>query len=192
MILLKGTDMQKLLSIAAVGLLSLAGYAVVAGEADSGLKVGDSPAAFNVLDCSGPSEGTSLCYRCKYGARPTVAIFTREINDDVVSLVQQIDEQVGENQDKKLSAFVVLLTDDPDANQPKLKKLATDKGIKNVPLTVFDGVAGPPEYKLAEGAAVTVLMWNKSNVKVNKGFEEAKLSKDDVTTVAKNTSKILN
>ncbi|MEX0727228.1 MAG: hypothetical protein WD065_13225 [Planctomycetaceae bacterium] len=184
--------MRKLFSLVAVGLLSLAGYAVVAGEADSGLKIGDAPDAFNVLDCSGPSEGISLCYRCKYGARPTVAIFTREINDEVVSLVQQIDEQVGENADKKMAAFVVLLTDDPDANQPKLKKLAADKGIKNVPLTVFDGVAGPPEYKLAEGAAVTVLMWNKSNVKVNKGFEEATLSDDDVAAVSKETSKILN
>ncbi len=182
--------MQKLSSLAAVALMGLAGYAVVAGEADSGLKLGDKVAAFNVLDCSGPSEGKSLCYRCQYGARPTVAIFTREMTDEVTALVQQIDEQVGANQDKKMAAFVVLLTDDPDANQPKLKQLAADKGIKNVPLTVFDGAAGPPEYKIAEGAAVTVLMWNKSAVAVNQGFGE-NLNDDQVESVAKATAKIL-
>lgn len=36
---------------------------VVAGDLESGLKVGDEAGAFNVKDCTGPSAGRSLCYR---------------------------------------------------------------------------------------------------------------------------------
>ncbi len=34
-----------------------------AAEIKSGLQVGESAGAFNVKDCTGPSEGKSLCYR---------------------------------------------------------------------------------------------------------------------------------
>src|SRR5262245_31412794 len=38
----------------------------IAADSD-GLKVGDSVAAFNVKDVTGPNAGKSLCYRCQYG-----------------------------------------------------------------------------------------------------------------------------
>ena len=47
-----------------------------------------------------------------------------------------------------MRAFVVLLTDDPDAAEEKLKELAEKHGIENTPLTIFDGEAGPPKYKI--------------------------------------------
>lgn len=45
--------------------LLLAGMTASADAADlkSGLQIGDSAGAFNVKDCTGPSEGKSLCYR---------------------------------------------------------------------------------------------------------------------------------
>ena len=47
-------------TIAAVALFSAV---AVAGDLESGLKVGDRAGAFNVKDCTGPSAGKSLCYR---------------------------------------------------------------------------------------------------------------------------------
>src|SRR5688500_5571047 len=95
----------------AIALFAAAGFVVAAevkSEVKSGLEAGQSPAAFNVKDITGPSKGKSLCYRCQYGAKPVAAVFTREINDEVAALVKQIDQNVGANKDKNLCAFVVL------------------------------------------------------------------------------------
>ena len=174
----------------AFALLATVGIAVAA-EVKSGLEQGESPAAFNVKDITGPSAGKSLCYRCQYGAKPVAVVFTREITDEVAALVQKIDAKVGENKDKDMCAFVVLLTDDAEGGAEQLKKLAEDKKIKNVPLTVFDGEAGPEQYKISKDAAVNVMMWNKQRVQVNHAFGTAKLTGDDVKKVTEDTKKIL-
>jgi len=121
-----------------------------------------------------------------------VNIFARELTDDLASLVKQIDNKISENQDKKMTGFLVLLTDDPDAAEAKLEKFAKDNGIKNIPLTTFDGVSGPPKYKVAQGADVTVMMWLKRNVKVNHAFAKGKLNSKSIKAVVADTSKILN
>lgn len=171
--------------------LAVAGVAI-AGEVKSGPDIGESTTAFNVKDITGPSKGTSLCYRCQYGAKPVTCIFTREINPEVTTLIQEIDAAVGANKDKSMKAFVVLLTDDADAGAKQLAKLAEDKKITNVPLTVFDGNAGPEKYKIAKDAAVTVAMWNKSRIQVTHAFAAGKLTAEDVKKITADTSKILN
>ncbi|GAB4150857.1 MAG: hypothetical protein Tsb009_25930 [Planctomycetaceae bacterium] len=184
--------MRKLL-VPSVALLAAALAApAVAAELESGLQVGAKAGPFNVKDCTGPSKGRSLCYRCRFGARPVVSIFTRTIDDNLASLVKKIDAKVAENKDQRMAAFVVLLTDDPDADEAKLKALAKKHGIKNVPLTLFDGVAGPPRYKIAKDAEVTVMMWKRISVKANHAFAKGKLDKKGIDAVVKSTAKILN
>ena len=120
-----------------------------------------------------------------------VSIFAREITEDLTSLVKQVDAVVAKNKDKKMAAFVVLLSDDPDAAEPKLKELAKKHKIKSTPLTVFDGVAGPRNYKIAKDADVTVLMWSRQKVKVNHAFRKGSLNKASIKQVVFDTSKIL-
>jgi hypothetical protein len=121
-----------------------------------------------------------------------VNVFAREITDNLTSLVKQIDEKISANADKKMAGFVVLLTDDPDAAEPRLKELAEKRKIENTPLTVFDGVAGPENYKIAEKADVTVMMWVDGEVKVNRVFEKGKLDKKAIAAIVKDTEKILS
>ncbi len=166
---------------------------VKAGEVKSGLKPGEAPPAFLVQDATGPAAGTGkLCYRCRYGGNPVVAVFTHKIDDKVTALVKKVDEEVAKNKDKRMKAFVVLLTDDPDHAETKLKAVAEKNNITNVPLTIFDGPNGPPDYKLSEKADVTVLMWVKSDVKVNHAFAPGQLDSDAISAVLKDTSKILD
>lgn len=183
--------MRKVFAYSAALLVVASGIGV-AGELKSGLECGESPGAFNVKDVTGPNKGKSLCYRCAYGQKPTVTIFTRELNDNVTALIKDVDAAVGKNGDQKLSAFVVLLTDDPDAAEPKLAALAKKAGVKNVPLTVYDGTAGPPAYKIDKNAEVSVMMWVKSDVKVSQAFEKGKFDKVAVKKVSADTKKILN
>jgi hypothetical protein len=120
-----------------------------------------------------------------------VTVFAREITDNLASLVRKIDEQVGEHKDEQLSSFIVLLTDDPDAVETKLKELAEKHKIDDVPLTVFDGEAGPPGYKISKDADVTVLLWRRTEVKVNHAFAKGELDDKAVDKVVADVSKIL-
>jgi hypothetical protein len=120
-----------------------------------------------------------------------VNVFAREITDDLISLIRKLDETIGDNGAKKMAGFVVLLTDDPDPLEKKLETLAEKHKLENLPLTVFDGIAGPRSYKIAEKADVTVMMWVESTVKVNHVFEKGKLDKAAIETILKDTEKIL-
>lgn len=171
--------------------LALTGFSVQAEDLESGLKVGDHPGAFNVKDITGPNKGKSLCYRCNYGGRPVVSLFVREVNDDLAKLIKEVDGVVGKNEEKKMAAFVVVLAEDADAIAPKLEEIAKKNDIKNVPLTIFDGEAGPSDYKIAENADVTVMMWNKSEVKASCALPKGKLSADAITSIVADTQKIL-
>jgi len=112
---------------------------------------------------------------------------------EVVALVKQIDGVVGKNEEKKMAAFVTLLTNDPDKDEAKLKEIAKKEGgLKNVPLTVFDGVAGPEGYKIAENAELTVTMWVGSKVKVSHAFAKGEFKAANAKSVVEDTKKILD
>lgn len=162
-----------------------------AEELKSGLEVGSTVNAFYVQDVTGPSAGKDpLCYRCQYGNRPVVAIFTRKVDDKVAALVKEVDAKVAKNGDKKMAAFVVVLSDDPAANEAKLKELAKKQGIK-VPLTTFENAAGPEDYKISKDAEVTVMEWVKGKVKATHSFATGKLNDEGIKAVINDTAKIL-
>ncbi len=120
-----------------------------------------------------------------------MSIFAREITDNLASLVKQVDDQVGSNQNQQMAAFFVLLAEDEDAAAGKLEELAKKHGIKHVPLTVFDGTAGPPDYKIAKDADVTVLLWRKQTVAANHAFGKGGLDKKGIDAVVADAPKIL-
>lgn len=182
--------MKRMLVLAMAACLTT-GFTAQAADVESGLQVGDFPGAFNVKDVTGPNSGNKLCYRCQYGARPVVSIFARKYDQKVADLVKQIDGVVGKNKDQKMAAFVVVLTDDPDAQEPKLQKAAKRDKLQHTPLTVFDGEAGPPEYKVSENADLTVMMWVDSDVKVNHALTKDKLTEDSIKKIVADTKKIL-
>lgn len=183
--------MKKIFALAC-SFVMLTGMVAFAGDLESGLKVGDRPGAFNVKDVTGPNAGKSLCYRCSYGSRPVVNVFVREVNDELATLIKQVDEVVAKNDDKKMAAFVVVLAEDADKIAPQLEEMAKKNGIKHVPLTIFDGEAGPSDYNIAEKADVTVMMWNKSEVKANMALGKGELNEDAIKTIIDDTQKILN
>ena len=121
-----------------------------------------------------------------------VNVFARELTDDLASLVKAIDKKIDENKDQKLSAYLVLLSDDPDADEAKLKAMAEKHGIKNVPLTLFDGTAGPPSYKISKDADVTAMLWRGRKVRANHAFSKGKLDTKGIAAIVKSTAKILN
>ena len=118
-------------------------------------------------------------------------IFTRSLTDNLAGLVRKIDKKIDENKDHKMVGFVVLLTDEPDQAEIDLRAFAEKHGIKNVPLTYFDGVAGPASYKVAQEADVTVNMWQGLSAKVNHAFASGGLDKKAIAKIVADVPKIL-
>ncbi|TWT49864.1 hypothetical protein KOR42_38160 [Thalassoglobus neptunius] len=174
--------------LSAVAALLVVSSVAMAG----GLEVGEGVGAFYVKDVTGPSAGEKLCYRCQYRNRPVVSIFAREMNDNVASLVKSVDATVGENESKKMAAFVVLLTDQPEAQESQLKDVAKSNSISKTPLTVFDGPTGPPAYKISKDAEITVMMWVDGKLKVNEELKASDLSNDKIKALVAKTETILN
>ena len=120
-------------------------------------------------------------------------MFARELTDDLASLVKQLDEVVGKHEeDKKLAGFVVLLSENPDADESKVVAFAEKHGIKKTLLTIFKDTTGPPNYKLAKEADVTVHMWVKKKVQVNQAFARGELKAPAIKDLLADTAKILN
>ncbi len=120
-----------------------------------------------------------------------VSIFAREITDELASLVKQIDDTVGKNEDQKMAAFVVLLTDNPSAAEEQLKAVAEKNSITNTPLTVYSDSQGPGSYKIAGDADVTVIMWVGQKVKANHALGKGELNNDAAAKIVADTAKIL-
>ena len=91
-----------------------------------------------------------------------------------------------------MAAFTVVLTEDADKTEGQLKALAKEAHIKAVPLTLMEGAAGPPAYKIAKDAEVTVLLWRGLNVKANHAFAKGQLNKEGIKKILADTSKILD
>jgi hypothetical protein len=117
-----------------------------------------------------------------------VCVFARKTSEPLASLVKQIDEKIGEN--RGLRSFVVIMSSEPGKTPEALRKLAEDKGIKSVPLTMFGDPEGPGQYELSRKADITVLMWKQHQVKVNHAFK-GELTEKDIKTIVDDVPKLL-
>jgi hypothetical protein len=117
-----------------------------------------------------------------------VCVFARKLTGPLASLVKQIDRKIDAN--GQLKSFVVLYGTEPDKAREGLRKLAQEKGISNVPLTMYGEPGGPPDYELSRDADVTVLMWNEGKVEVNRAYK-GELTDKDIGAIVADIPKIL-
>lgn len=179
-------------SMGVIALLVMGGW-VAAAELQSGLSKGEFVPAFFVCDVTGPAKGEELCYRCKYGDRPVVTIFTRSVTPEVTELTKAIDQVVAKNEDARMAGFVVVMTEDPEKVKSQLTAAAEKAKITKVPMTTFKGTDGPPAYKISKDAEVTVMMWVDGTVKVSKGFAKAsQIDKATIEALVADTKQILD
>lgn len=165
----------------------------------SGPTVGTMPRVFYVKDCTGKfTNEIKTCYRCNYGIRPVVSVFGKTLDPNTMKLLQALDKtieahsKVEKNAAKQMAGVFVLMTDNPDAGEAKIKRMQRKLKLKHLPLTVFDGTNGPTGYRINKDAAVTVSMWRKSEVKLNQSFRQTKdIKEETVKSVLKATKKIL-
>ena len=168
------------LCIAALSMLAVSAFAAV----ESGLKGGDVPTPFQVVDVTGPNKGKQLCYRCQYGASPVVAVFVNGDAAKAVPLVAVVQKLVDSHKAQGLKSFVVFMSG-PESKDG-IQKLATEKKT-TIPLvflpkgTKEEDIAA---YKISPSAKNTVLIW-KGSVKGNfVDVDPAKLPQVDKAVAA--------
>jgi hypothetical protein len=116
-------------------------------------------------------------------------IFAREVSDPLTSLVKKIDAATVKNGSARMGSFIVFCTDD-EGLEAKLKDMAKKEDLKKTVLTI-DNPSGPTAYKIAKDADVTVVFYNRHNVKVNYAFKKGELKDSNVDKIVADVAKIL-
>lgn len=116
-------------------------------------------------------------------------IFARSVSGPLTSLVKKIDKATADNAAFDMGSFIVFLSDD-ETMEPKLKELAKKEGISK---TVFclDNNTGPPDYKIAKDAEVTVILYTRQEVVANHAFRKGELDNPAIERIVANIKKIL-
>ena len=123
-----------------------------------------------------------------------IAVFARQITDDLASLVKQIDATVAKHRDQQLAAFVVYLADDPSAGVNELKQLAEKHQIAHTPLTLFNDRRERVEqsYNLSTKRGVTVIMWSDLQVRACHWWAGEQIPASAVRDIVRDATKLFD
>lgn len=151
----------------------------------SGLQKGQRPGPYSFVLSTGEQRGKSHCYVCETGDRPAVIVFARGLTEPLGKLVQELDKALAEHQKAQLRAWVTFLAEDQSALDAQVVAWGQKHAVRRVPLGVFEDAGGPPSYRLARDADVTVLLCVKQKVVVNFACRAGELTEDKVAEVVK-------
>ena len=168
------------------------GVAVVASaEVTSGPAVGDMVGAFTVTKVTGNpddgvADGRTLCYRCKMGQRPVVMIFARSADEKLAKLCKELDEEFEEHADDKLTGFVNMIGSDAESLKKASADFVAKHGIKRLAFVVpEDTQHGPPDFKIAPDADLTVVCYKGGKVQANHAFSKGQLDDAKIEAIVK-------
>ena len=139
------------------------GVILVSTAFADGLQKGEPIGVFKVTkiagaDDDGVSAGDELCYRCRYGSRPLVILFSRSTDDEVLQFSKMLDHAVRANADIDLKGLIVMLGDDVVSLKEAAEKFAKIGAIARTPVVVAkDNVDGPANYHIQDHDVTVIL-----------------------------------
>jgi hypothetical protein len=149
----------------------------------SGVAVGKRPGPYSFLVATGPQRGQSTCYICETEDRPAVVVFARSPNESLGKLVKALDGAVSNNKAADMCGWVTFLSKGDDGFEERIVKWGRDQAIRTMPLGLFENKDGPPSYKIANEAEVTVLLFTKQKVVTNFAFRAGELRDERIKEV---------
>lgn len=176
---------------AAFGLTAIVGSLVAAESLTSGPQVGQNarPKPFFPLNINGPTAGKKQCLVCRNGDNPVAMVFAREVSTPLTILIKKLDKATAENKAAKMGSFAIFCSDSEGLGK-QLKELAEKENLKDFVLAI-DNPAGPEPYKIAKGADVTVVLYNKSKVIANYVFKKGELDDKAIDKIMAEVPKIV-
>ena len=157
---------------------------------ESGTPVGKRPGPYSFLVATGPQRGQQTCYICEQhdGNKPAAVVFARSTSDSLGKLMARLDAEGIANKDAGCKVWLTLLAEKADLDA--LAKWAQKQGIKSAPVGAFEDADGPPAYKLAKDADVTVMLFVKEKVVANFAFRAGELDEAAIAEVVKSVPKL--
>ncbi|MEM9827610.1 MAG: hypothetical protein AAF958_13545 [Planctomycetota bacterium] len=151
-------------------LLALVVHVPVSAD-DAGLQRGDPVGAFYVTKLAGAPQdgvavGESLCYRCRFGSRPMMLLFLRDVKIDGESsasaqwckLLSQLDQEIAQENESGFRCLVTLLGKDSGILQDVARQLAKDAELTRLPIAVAkDTVSGPANVRIPADATAVII-----------------------------------
>lgn len=155
----------------------------------SGPQAGQRPGPYSFLVASGPQRGQPTCYVCETAEKPGVIVFARSLSDPLARLLAACDDAAAARPKDELHAWMTVLGE-KTVGLDELGKWAKQAGLKTLPVGVFDDPVGPPSYKLAADADVTVLLFVDRKVVVNHAFRAGELDAAAVKKITEEVAKL--
>jgi hypothetical protein len=157
----------------------------------SGLQPGQRPGPYSSVISTGPQRGQSYCFICETADRPAVIVFARTLSAPLAHLAVRLDQAVRDHQKAEFRSWITFLNADQLTLDPKLVAWSREHSIRSVPLGVFEDAVGPPSYRLAADADVTVLVCAKQKVIANFAFRPGELNDASIAEVMTSLTKSL-
>ena len=172
--------------------------AVASAEVTSGPQVGEQVGAFTVAKVAGNADdgvadGKTLCYRCRMGQRPVVMVFARSADENLAKFVKELEEEIEEHQDAKLTSFVNMLGTDATSLKKDAVEFVKANGLERIAFVVPDEPAnGPADYKIAPDADLTIVCFKGGKVKANHALAKGQLSDDKIDAIVESACAMLD
>ncbi len=108
------------------------------------------------------------------------------MDDNLASLVKQLDKIVGSNKGSKAASVVNFLGEETDDVIAGAKKFGQQHKVKNIALVVpRPSFNGPPSFKVNEQAELTVMLYKGRRVVGNHAVAANKLDDKKVADIVK-------
>ena len=152
----------------------LIALALAADPCTSGVPVGGKPGPYSFLVATGPQRGQPTCYICEQAEKPSVVVFARTLSEPLGKFLAKLDAEAIARKEAGFKVWMTQLTATADLDG--LAKWAQTNGIKSLPIGAFEDADGPPAYKLAADADVTVLLFVDRKVVANFALRSGELT----------------
>ncbi len=171
-------------------MLALTCLAMVCGSDPcvSGVPVGQRPGPYSFLVATGPERGQQTCFICAQDEKPTAVVFARSLTPQLGKLLAKFDAETPNRKDDGFKAWMTLAAATADLDG--LARWSQEQGLSAVPVGTFEDADGPPAYKLAKDADVTVMLFVKKKVVANFAFRAGELTDEKVKEVEKALPKL--
>lgn len=156
----------------------------------SSLQPGDKISTiFEPLNINGPNANEPHCLVCENGLSPVVMIVACEVSEPLEKLLAKVDAATVVAEKYELGSFAVVLGSG-DEVEARLKRIADDRALKKLVLAI-DEPKSLRDYRLADAAEITVLLYVGHIVKANHSFRKGELTDAAVEKLLADLPKIL-
>lgn len=175
--------MKRQLCCGLLGVLALGSVVWAQAPVESGPKLGTRPGPYTFCVATGARRGQETCFICDTADRPAVIVFARNAGDALGKLAGKLDKALAAHKAAELRSWITFIGKDEQTFDRPLLDWSKQHGLKSLPIGTFKEEDGPPTYRVARDADVTVVLFVRQKVEATFGFRDRELTEEAVGRV---------